>query len=517
MDYRSVPRASNAGRTPAARKTSHQRAPSNDTENAPGFLNFDSDRSTTLDSLKDLMAFSQRPTRARQDDILFAAKNARAQMPPQFREPPSSTGSHGTITTDSIHLGRRDDITADSAASSTFSAPPDAESTRASMHYQRGSHHVQRTTGRIGKDTREDKKATTDMLSGIVNTSALFRTFKEWKPEDVTDASIFEDDAPSTTNFGVVNKLSQRDQENCGPIPSSPAAPALKPKNIYADLPVRRSRNVLQPTVQNESDLSVVMTSPAQKPATKPTTQPSPLRKASTAVPAPILKKSATVGSMRSTEGSKRQQRVTVVEDSPLMDDLTSPETSAGSREDVDLGVRTVAAPVSRSVSPPRATAMARSVNIDGATNQSFIVPSKSFPLLHNLVTGTLKFTPGAYFYGNTADAQRKYQLPAGNIPEDEKEIFVDIDNIREEVMRLQEHDEMLQNEIVQGEIKYKSLLDRFYGLAPRSDSAITPDFDEPLKESQEENECKYTMRMLAFDQYTDTHSIAQQDPGARA
>ncbi|CAK7224267.1 hypothetical protein SBRCBS47491_005491 [Sporothrix bragantina] len=518
MDYRSAQTASRAGRAPVEQdKHHHHRS----TSHANNHVNYDSDRSTTLDSLKDLMAFSQRTSRARHEDILFAAKHARAQMPAQFREPPSSTGSHGTITTSSIHLGNNfhsksnrhnnDDLTSDSTPSSTFSAGPDAESTRASVHYQRGSHRVRKSTGRFGHNG-EEKRTATDILSGVVNTSALFRTFKEWRPDDATDTGIFEDadagtqnmenndlDAESTTNFGVINNLGQFDKENRG---------SIKQKSgPLADSP-RRNRAVLQATVQNESDLSIVMTAAAQKPAL----QPSPLRKssvlraASATAPAPALKKSATTGTIKSASIKKQQQQqhqqvAAAFEHSPLLDEISSPETSAGSREDIDLGISTVAAPVSTVAAPkrvssappapaPNAMTLARTDSNDGATNQSFIVPSKSFPLLHNLVTGTIRFTPGNYFYSKSMDAQNKYQLPAGPLPEDEKEIFVDIETIREEVKRLQEHDEMLQNEIIQGEIKYKSLLDRFYSLAHKSqDNGFAAELDHPLKESQEENQ----------------------------
>lgn len=535
MDYRSAPTASRAGRTPYAqdkhRSKHHETANNNNNNNnnAPGLLHYDSDRSTTLDSLKDLMAFSQRTNRARHEDILFAAKHARAQMPAQFREPPSSTGSHGTITNSSIHMGdNNNDLTGGS--SSTFSAGPDAESTRASVHYQRGSHRVRKSTGRFGSNG-DEKRTATDILSGVVNTSALFRTFKEWRPEDVTDTGIFEDadagtqnenldndDAESTTNFGVIDNLVHFDKENRGPVPVSSSNQNKNnnmQKNGYLsanDASPRRNRPVLQATVQNESQTSIVMTS-APAAAQKP--KPSPLRHGAVsraAAPAPALKKSVTTGSLKETNAKRRQASAVVFEHSPLLDELSSPETSAGSREDIDLGIRTVATTTAATQAPPpqrvssappvapissRVASLARTdsnndnIN-DGATNQSFIVPSKSFPLLHNLVTGTLRFTPGNYFYGKSVDAQQKYQLPAGPIPEDDKEIFVDIETIREEVKRLQEHDEMLQNEIIQGEIKYKSLLDRFYNLAHKaSDYDLAADLDHPLRESHEENQCE--------------------------
>lgn len=551
MDYRSVQTANRAGRAPVTQDTHHRprhhhqhQEPAN---NAPGLLHYDSDRSTTLDSLKDLMAFSQRTSRARHEDIMFAAKHARAQMPPQFREPPSSTGSHGTVTTSSIHLGNNNshnnhhgDLTSDSTPSSTFSAGPDAESTRASVHYQRGSHRVRKSTGRFGSNGGEEKRTATDILSGVVNTSALFRTFKEWRPEDVTDTGIFEDadagtqndnlDAESTTNFGVIDNLAHFDKENRGAVPSSnPAAAQYKPKNGHlADAPPRRNRPVLQATVQNESQTSIVMTTAAQKP------KPSPLRHGSVSravapAPAPALRKSVTTGTIKDASSKRKQQSAVVFEHSPLLDELSSPETSAGSREDIDLGIRTVAttapaqSPKRTGSAPPapvaHAAALARTDSNDGVTNQSFIVPSKSFPLLHNLVTGTLRFTPGNYFYSKSVDAQHKYQLPAGPVPEDEKEIFVDIETIREEVKHLQEHDEMLQNEIIQGEIKYKSLLDRFYSLSHKSsDNDFAADLDHPLRESQEENQCESHCAHIFFYPFacTDSCSIAKQNPRAR-
>ncbi|CAK7269158.1 hypothetical protein SEPCBS57363_003459 [Sporothrix epigloea] len=509
MDHRSGPTASRASRAPTARYKDNSNSQYN-------HVNYDSDRSTTLDSLKDLMKLSQRTRQARQKDILSAAKHARSQMPAQFREPPSSTGSHGTITTSSIHIDEdfptnrhNDELTAGSTSSSTFSAGPDAESTRASVHYQRGSHRVRKSTGRFGHNDGDEKRTATEILSGVVNTSALFRTFQEWRPDDVTETGIFEDadagtqnddlNAESTTNFGVIDRPGLFDKENCGPV--------IKKSGLFTN-PVRQNRPVLQATVQNETDLSIAMTAAALQPALKslPLRKASSMRASSATAPAPAPKKLDATVSTKCNEQKTNQQQQNIqqtaadFEHSPLLDEITSPETSVSSREDIDLGVSTAAAPVSEVAAPKRvssampvpvskAVTLAKADSNDGATNQSFIVPSTSFPILRNLVTGTIRFTPGNYFYSKSINAQNKFQLPTGPMPEDEKEIFVDIEAVREEVKRLQEHDEMLQHEIIQGEIKYKSLLDRFYIMAHKSqDSVAAANSDHILLRCQEEN-----------------------------
>ncbi|OAA63739.1 hypothetical protein SPI_03902 [Niveomyces insectorum RCEF 264] len=508
MDSGNVQTANRPGRIPDRRRKTAQ---SQQKSVAPDFQ-YESDRSSTLDSLKFLMAANQRDEfrhgKSRQDDILFAAKRARAQMPPQFREPPSSTGSHGTITASSIHLDNNNDGTCSSTpSSSAFSAGPDAESTRASVHFQRGCHRVHKTTGRFsgsedGDGSKGKKKTVSNILNGIANTSALFRTFKEWRPDDETDLEIFRDqeqirdhddhsscaeDNPSTTNFGVLDNLAQYDKENHVPPRSSPP--------ITARPLERRERAVLQPTVQNESDMSIVISAAVHEQS---------LGKKSIANAASSLRQEvlATATTQRTTNGkasknSNNKKPQVTRQPSPLLDELTSPETSADTGEDVKPGIETVLAPEDRIGS---AAVAGKTESRDAATSQSFIVPSKSFPLLHNIVTtGTLRFTPGAFFYGTSVDAQRKYQLPPGPVPNDEKEIFIDVENIRKEVIRLQEHDEMLQDEIFQGEKKYRTLLERFYSSTHKSsDSGFNSgsELAQPLKDSQEQNQALQTRIM---------------------
>ncbi|CAK7266974.1 hypothetical protein SEPCBS119000_002301 [Sporothrix epigloea] len=506
MDHRTGLTATRGSRAPTARDNHHDHHQKN-------HVNYDSDRSTTLDSLKDLMKLSQRTSQARQEDILFAAKHARSQMPAQFREPPSSTGSHGTITTSSIHLGNNflanrhnDELTSGSAPSSIFSAGPDAESTRASVHVQRASHRVRKPTAWHGHNGGDEKRTATDILSGVVNTSALFRTFQEWRPDDITDTGIFEDadagiqiddlNAESTTNFGVIDNAGLVDKENRG---------SVKQKSGPLTNPARRNRTVLQATVQNETDPSIAMTAANPQPAM----QSLPMRKASSlravsamaTAPAPRKPGVSVVTSEKNQQQQQLRQATAIAQSSSLSDKTSSPETSFSSREDIDLGVGAISAPVSATKAPKHVDsaahiptsnimALAKTESKDGATNQSFIVSATSFPILRNLVTGTLRFTPGNYFYSKSLDAQNRLQLPAGLTPEDEKEIFVDIETIREEVKRLQEHDEMLQNEIIQGEIKYKSLLDRFYSISHKSQDSDSPaNPDHLLRRSEEENQ----------------------------
>ncbi|TPX17170.1 uncharacterized protein E0L32_003288 [Thyridium curvatum] len=84
-----------------------------------------------------------------------------------FDDPPSSTGTHGTVTQSS-------------GLNFTFSIAPDMDSTR-QRQYRAGQHRVARSTGRFSS-----KPAGAAAVQNLPNTSALFRSreFADWSREE---------------------------------------------------------------------------------------------------------------------------------------------------------------------------------------------------------------------------------------------------------------------------------------------------------------------------------------------
>jgi len=146
-----------------------------------------------------------------------------------FNEPPSSTGSHATITSSSL------------ASSATFSLGPDAESTRLDT-YKAGRHRVQRSTGRFSRAG--------DILENVANTSALQRTFPEWHTNH-TNLSTRDVD------FDVASPM--EDNKENQPPPARDAKRAHGTELAIRSSTRQQNRVGLRATVQNESDASTVL------------------------------------------------------------------------------------------------------------------------------------------------------------------------------------------------------------------------------------------------------------------
>lgn len=139
------------------------------------------------------------------------------------------------------------------------------------------------------------------------------------------------------------------------------------------------------------------------------------------------------------------------------------------------------------------------------ATGRSFLLPS-----LHNNIfdwtSGTLKFSTmrnGVPVFVKHGKARSRFQqvvnehdtVDAIDIPEEDQEIFVSMDKLREEVKDLQDHDEMVQQEAekLQSEVnQLQSELKRLR-VRKRSDSAIGSDSDQSINkalDAQKNSEC---------------------------
>ena len=345
-------------------------------------------------------------------DVL-ASKRKQPSEPHPFHEPPSSTGSHPTITNSTL------------SASSTFSGNPDAESTRLDS-YRPGRHRVLKPTGRFGR--------TGGVLKGVANSKALGNAFPEWDdaPSDNTtksvqfDMSHLEDnkenqpparDAPRVSSKQSLDPAQQRPSQapSKGPI-GSLAARATKPAALTRPTAGYASR-VLRPV--------------------------SPKQPGTTHAPRGSLPASSTepIASRPTRHGrSAMQARVEDDDASSILSQVA--KLKATRAPEPELPARQASSGTNKVKEHPQSTL------------HSFIMPTrKSFPHLHALVCGTLKVTPcykspmSLFYQPSKIPARQPADQFLQRLPEDEADIFVSLDMILDEVASLKEHDEMLQQE----------------------------------------------------------------------
>ena len=324
--------------------------------------------------------------------------NANRENP--FNSPPSSTGSHGTVT---------------QTLSSVFSAP-EGESTR--------------------KLNEEIARVTAPRNKLNVNWDAAHRKWPEFYglPKD-RDEDAFDDD----TDMSMASK------ENKPPaVRFSREQNDDSTNNVWVNS--GRTRAEMQPRVDNESDISsLIARSPIRHTLSLPgygknTRNSSPLAKVQTMDAADRAIKSQRRSSLgdaldrlRKTSGQSNLARETR-ESSPQMSSAKSSLTAVPSSP--------------RSMGSP---------GQDASHVRSFFMPDVSH--LGDFVTGTLRFSgsmrngvPIFVKHGKVHD-QRERPAAAAHavvdsieVPEDEEKIFVSMDMIRDEIVSLQEHYDKVQD-----------------------------------------------------------------------
>lgn len=132
-------------------------------------------------------------------------------------------------------------------------------------------------------------------------------------------------------------------------------------------------------------------------------------------------------------------------------------------------------------------------VNNSSFTGRSFFLPSLGH--INDLVSGTLRLSVmknGAPVFvkqgkvREQSDPNNKYaDIEAIELPEPEPAIFISVDKIRDEVARLQEHDEMLQRECEELRAQLASLYQELHSPKSRKrpDSAIGSESDQSFVE----------------------------------
>ncbi|CAH0048342.1 unnamed protein product [Clonostachys solani] len=316
-----------------------------------------------------------------------------------FNSPPSSTGSHGTVSP---------------TMSSVFS-DPDGESTRR---------------------LNEDIARVTAPRKLPVNWEAAHRKWPEfYSMPKSRDLPILDDDTDT-------RPLSPELKENKPHVRSARFTMDDTTQDIWNGS--ARTRSEMQPRADTESDLSsLISKSPARvlsvPNGTKNARQPSPLSKTYT----------------RSISESHHQQRRTSLTEA--LEQLRANSASPRNREQ-----RKTSSSPQMSSAKSSLTAVAPSPAVFDSPGQdmshvrSFFMPDVSH--LGDFVTGTLRFSgsmrngvPIFVKHGNVHDRQEKPHLTNHadvdglEVPEDEEKIFVSMDMIREEIISLQDHYEKVQ------------------------------------------------------------------------
>ncbi|KAM0441131.1 hypothetical protein ACHAPT_000436 [Fusarium lateritium] len=344
-----------------------------------------------------------------------------------FNSPPSSTGSHGTVSP---------------TLSSVFS-DPDGESTRR---------------------LNEDIARVTAPKNLPVNWEAAHRKWPEFFGMPKTrEVPVFEDNTDT-------RPLSAESKEN------KPPASATKFQDKFADdttnptwLGSNRTRAEMQPRVDNESDLSsLVAKSPARALSNpswgKNTHHPSPLSKVHTRVASESLAE------------QKQQHRESLTNAlNRLRSASQSPRVNQQDQEQRDRSSPQMSSAKSSLTAVPSSPHSMGSPGHNESNARSFFLPEVSH--LGDFVDGTLRFSgamrDGVPIFVKHGRVHDRFEKPSPmshaevdevEVPEEEEKIFVSMDMIREEIISLQEHydkvqeyAENLQHQVEQLEAQLKS------------------------------------------------------------
>ncbi|KAL2125407.1 hypothetical protein VTJ04DRAFT_1772 [Mycothermus thermophilus] len=318
-----------------------------------------------------------------------------------FSSPPSSTGSHDTVSTTTEELTQN---------LSDFTFSPDGEGTR------RFSHGLPNPSKRL--TSRSNRLSSRQM--DVLNTSVIARTFPEWSgllPKDSAPTQTDDMAAPQrhVSGSSVGKENMPPNQERAGDNPLEEAA-ELKKKRLRPDLHAR---------VENESDCSTVLSLSPPRPSSR-----------------------------------RRSRFVDLPENSPMSPDnrpslqeMVSKIRTEKQVGSVDTTPKRPSPLQQNHQTPPQAT-----VNFDHSITtptRSFFLPS--FRHLPEWTSGALKFTTtknGVPVFVKTANGVRLDQygknheeIRAVGMSKEDEEIFVSMDKLQEEVRELHDHDAMLQRE----------------------------------------------------------------------
>ncbi|KAK4144754.1 uncharacterized protein C8A04DRAFT_11182 [Dichotomopilus funicola] len=361
-----------------------------------------------------------------------------------FSSPPSSTGSHDTVSTTTEELSQN---------LSDFSFSPDGESTR-----------------RFGEDTQNPSKRHASRsgrfgyqpMDTVLNTSAIARTFPEWTGLLTKDNLNFTE----TQDMAPVRSVSAL----TGGKENMPPAQQHRGENTFddmAEMKRKRFRSDLQARVENESDCSTVLSlSPA-----RPMSASRRSRFASTEADVAMTPEPAK-RSLQDMVSKIRTEKQTTKHD-------TTPKGS----------------PLARVVHETPAPTLGLDNSLISPNTKSFFLPS--FRHLPDWTSGTLKFSAmknGVPVFvksdksGVRLDAYGRNhdEIRTVGISKEDEEIFVSMDKLQEEVRELSDHDAMLQREAekLQREVNLLQAELKRHKARKLSDSALGSESDGSFRRS---------------------------------
>lgn len=325
-----------------------------------------------------------------------------------FNSPPSSTGSHGTVSP---------------TLSSVFS-DPDGESTRR---------------------LNEDIARVTAPRNLPVNWEVAHRKWPEFfgLPK-AREVPVFDDDTDT-------RPLSAESKEN------KPPALALKfnddsTQNTW--LGSNRTRAEMQPRVDSDSDLSSILARSPARPFSNPslaknTHNPSPLSRVHT-------RASSGEHQHRRESHSTALDRLRNATQSPKQSEQHNEQQQQQQQQQPERNSPQMSSAKSSLTAVPPSPAFMSSPAHNESNARSFFLPDVSH--LGDFVDGTLRFTgsirngvPIFVKNGRVHDRHDKQSLMTHaevdevEVPEDEEKIFVSMDMIREEIISLQDHYDKVQ------------------------------------------------------------------------
>ncbi|KAI1209272.1 uncharacterized protein F4807DRAFT_427814 [Annulohypoxylon truncatum] len=383
-----------------------------------------------------------------------------------FNSPPSSTGTHGTITlTSNITMGpqgestrRMDDVSIDLPSQAAMRSAKAPQST-----------------------------------SFNVNTSALGRTFPEWSrwnpngPEhkdtwDVASNDLANlDEKENVTPLGSPNSIAAtpRADNNHQDNPIK-ATDAHKSRTTTANRDAVRTRAQMQPRVQTESECSLDLSESLAQPQ-EDTEDHGIHRRVSVPIsgkgPKPrrgnVTALLETLKTAQTKQAESKEQSVKHSSPKPQQPSL-QPRNAAKAHMERPSALSHTAGPAT-----PNQTA------------RSFFLPNFSY--INDFLSGTLRLSslrngmPIFVKHGkvhdreSTSSPDHHVDVEAIAIPEDEEKIFVSLDKIKDEIHALKEHDEMVSRQAEQLQEEIEDLQIQIAKYKSRKDSAMGSDSESSI------------------------------------
>lgn len=324
-----------------------------------------------------------------------------------FRSPPSSTGSHGTVSPTETSL---------------FTVDVEGDSTR-------------RLNDDILRSLAPSKLA--------VNWEAAHRKWPQYYSMPRSRKETVDDD--STTERPSSSK------ENRAPLRASTDDTTQSSLEWTGS---KRTRSQMQPRADNESDLSILLKAPSQKALARENAK---IEANETMSPVSLDKlgihtKPSYLRSRRRSSVSEAVAKLRQSASNPVAKDAPRQTDRAVSSPEMDM---------SSAKSSLTAVHYSPKLNAPSPQHRGSHVPSFFMPDVSHLgdfVTGTLRFTgslkngvPILVKQGKVHDkhdsraAVRHGAVDSIKVPQEEEKIFVSMDMIREEVVSLQEHHDKVQ------------------------------------------------------------------------